>query len=235
MPRRRATRGNCSFCGKDYTRWGMTRHLQTCAERRNAIDSADAGPGRQQRILHLLVEDAWSSDYWLHLEVAGRAALDELDSYLRFIWLECCGHLSHFSVDEIFYVKESELPYAFYESEPMSAQIASVFGPETKAEYLYDYGTSSELLITVAAARTGIWEGKPVRLLSRNETPIMECMVCRKQADWLCLDCLYEDGNCFLCVQHADQNVHDDEMILPAVNSPRIGMCGYEGPAEPPY
>ncbi len=63
----------------------MTRHLQTCAERASAIESDATGPGQQQKIFHLLVEDVWISDYWLHLEIAGQATLDQLDQYLRVI------------------------------------------------------------------------------------------------------------------------------------------------------
>lgn len=33
------------------------------------------------------------------LEVRGSAKLEKLDDYLREIWLECCGHLSHFAFD----------------------------------------------------------------------------------------------------------------------------------------
>ena len=36
------------------------------------------------------------------------------------------------------------------------------------------------------------------------------------------------------CQEHADEHEHDD-MLMPIVNSPRTGMCGYTGPAEPPY
>ena len=98
MTRRKPTRGNCIFCGKDYTRWGMTRHLKSCAERASAIESDAMGPGPRQKIFHLLVDDPWSTDYWLHLEIAGQSTFDQLDQYLRFIWLECCGHLSHFLI-----------------------------------------------------------------------------------------------------------------------------------------
>ncbi|HEX7243833.1 MAG TPA: hypothetical protein VF263_26335, partial [Longimicrobiaceae bacterium] len=59
-----------------------------------------AGPetGAEGPLVHLQVEDAWTGQYWLHLEMNGSAALDDLDDYLRVIWLECCGHMSRFSV-----------------------------------------------------------------------------------------------------------------------------------------
>ena len=43
-----------------------------------------------------------------------------------------------------------------------------------------------------------------------------------------------EDGHSELCDAHAEEHEHDD-MLMALVNSPRTGMCGYDGPAEPPY
>ena len=37
-----------------------------------------------------------------------------------------------------------------------------------------------------------------------------------------------------LCDEHAEEHEHY-EGVMAFVNSPRIGMCGYNGPAEPPY
>ena len=235
MARRRATRGNCQFCGKDYTRWGMSRHLKTCAERAGAIESDAMGSGKRQKIFHLLIEDVWSSDYWLHLEIAGQATLDQLDIYLRAIWLECCGHLSHFLINGIYYEREIEIEWAIGETRRMSTQIASAFELETQAEYKYDFGTPTELLISALAVRSGIWTGQPIRILARNNAPTMKCTACHKQADWVCTECLWDDRPFFFCDRHSNEHSHEDEMYLPVVNSPRIGMCGYEGPAEPPY
>ena len=40
----------------------------------------------------------YGEGYWLHLETQGSATLEDLDHYLRVIWLECCGHLSSFAM-----------------------------------------------------------------------------------------------------------------------------------------
>jgi hypothetical protein len=40
------------------------------------------------------------------------------------------------------------------------------------------------------------------------------------------------------CDAHTEEHAEDldhEEMMMPIVNSPRTGMCGYDGPAEPPY
>ena len=61
-------------------------------------------------------------------------------------------------------------------------------------------------------------------------------MVCGQPATQLCTECLYdrEDRRSELCDEHAEEHEHV-EMIMALVNSPRTGMCGYNGPAEPPY
>ena len=54
---------------------------------------------------------------------------------------------------------------------------------------------------------------------------------------WLCFECMYElDEPGTLCDRHAEEHPHQDYgEPVPLVNSPRVGMCGYSGPAEPPY
>jgi hypothetical protein len=46
----------------------------------------------------------------------------------------------------------------------------------------------------------------------------------------------YEENQTgFLCDEHVEGYPHDNYgEPMPLVNSPRLGMCGYTGPAEPP-
>jgi len=45
-----------------------------------------------------------------------------------------------------------------------------------------------------------------------------------------------EDEWGVLCDEHAKTHPHHDYGDpIELVNSPRIGMCGYTGPADPPY
>ncbi|MDV7391640.1 hypothetical protein RZS08_09820, partial [Arthrospira platensis SPKY1] len=63
------------------------------------------------------------------------------------------------------------------------------------------------------------------------------CQECGQPAEWLCVECIYEhDAPGLLCKAHADEHEHEAYGgLTPLVNSPRVGMCGYAGPAEPPY
>jgi hypothetical protein len=71
----------------------MGRHLSTCKtrEEKNVLELKE---GRKKyKIYHLRITGGkW---YWLHIEIPGNAMLSDLDEFLRGIWLECCGHLTH--------------------------------------------------------------------------------------------------------------------------------------------
>ena len=227
MARRKQTQGSCVYCGRKMTRGGMSKHLQACTKRQEKISSANQGRGKDRFLYHVQVQDAWSGDFWLHLEMPGSATLEDLDFYLRAIWLECCGHLSQFSMggfgnDEI----------------PMSTKVEEIFEVGVELTHIYDFGTSSETLIKGVAMREGkATTSHPVALMARNDRPEVDCMECEQPASWLCMECLYEhDKPGMLCDEHVENHPHDDygEPIR-LVNSPRVGMCGYDGPAKPPY
>ena len=97
MARKKQSKGSCSYCGKEMAKGGMTRHLATCSKRGEVIKEFQTKPDASELLYHLRVEDAWGGDFWLNLEMRGRATLEDLDNYLRAIWLECCGHMSRFS------------------------------------------------------------------------------------------------------------------------------------------
>lgn len=225
MARKKQTRGCCAYCGREMTRGGLGRHLATCTERQARIAQANKKRGRTETLYHLQVQDAWWGDYWLHLEMAGSTRFEDLDYYLRAIWLECCGHLSRFGgwgSGEI----------------PMSATLNRFLEPGLELLHIYDFGTSSETLVRVVAEREGkATSSHDVALMARNDEPEMFCVECERPARWLCMECLYEDeGPGTLCDEHAENHPHDDYgEPMPLVNSPRVGMCGYDGPADPPY
>jgi hypothetical protein len=227
MTASKRTRGACLYCGREMTRAGMARHLSTCSKRKEVIDAADQRPGPKGSLIHLQVQDALSGDYWLHLEMDGSATLKQLDGYLRAIWLECCGHLSQFSVGGWGGRKIA-----------MSRKAAEVFRPGVELTHIYDFGTESVTLLSALAAREGkSTVAKPIALMARNQEPIYPCQECAAPSATLCMECIYEhEQPGTLCEVHAESHPHEgygEPMLL--VNSPRIGMCGYEGPAEPPY
>lgn len=234
MARVKATRGSCVYCGKDFTRWGMTKHLQSCPQRAEHTGKA-AGSGKAVPIFHLLVQDAYGGDFWLHLEMPGQTTLQELDGYLRAIWLECCGHLSAFELGGTRYTQILEGYEMWGNETDINVPVAQVFRPGLQGSHEYDFGSTTELSLEVVAERKGTWQGNPIALMARNAPLDLKCSVCGKAAEWICTDCLYEADDWFFCEEHLLEHEHGDEMTLPVVNSPRMGTCGYEGPTEPPY
>ena len=208
MPRKKATRGNCVYCGKEYTRWGMTQPIcKRAAVRASTFETDAKRPGRAQEICHLLVEDAWYSNYWLHLEISGRATAGPVRMNIcgSSGW-SGCSHLSQFLINGIYYEREPEEEWSIGETKSTNAQIGSVLRPGTIAEYEYDFGTTTELKISAQTVRSGKWSGKPIRLMARNHPPETRCMVCGQQAEWICSECLWEGEDCFLCVHHLDKH-----------------------------
>ena len=58
MARKKQTRGECAYCGRQMTRGGMGPHLRACGERRKAIQAADRKASKSQPLYHLQVQDA---------------------------------------------------------------------------------------------------------------------------------------------------------------------------------
>lgn len=227
MAGRKHSRGTCAYCGTETTKGAMAAHLEKCPQRRAAIEAADATAKQNETLLQLRVQDAYLKDFWLDLEMRGDATLKKLDDYLRAIWLECCGHLSEFSAGGWGSSKVG-----------MNRKAEDAFAKAPQLTHIYDFGTSSETLVSLVGTRTGGATTKhPIALLARNKQPEATCRYCEKPATHLCMECAYEDDVAgFLCDEHTKNHPHDDYgEPLALVNSPRLGMCGYDGPAEPPY
>ena len=126
-----------------------------------------------------------------------------------------------------------------WNSREYDPRISDVFKPGAQLTHIYDFGDSSETLIRNVAVRKGKPTDPvhPVVLMARNVEPVFECLSCGERASALCFECIIEQDTWgTLCEQHSESHPHGnygDPILL--VNSPRIGMCGYDGPADPPY
>src|SRR5262249_52747593 len=121
---------------------------------------------------------------------------------------------------------------------PMKTTAEKVFRPGVELTHIYDFGTSSETLVKMVDRREGKpTTTRPIALMARNVMPEAKCIECEEAAGWLCNECLIEEDPWgMLCARHMKTHPHDEyDEPIPLVNSPRLGMCGYEGPAEPPY
>jgi hypothetical protein len=113
----------------------------------------------------------------------------------------------------------------------MSKSASSVFLPGMNIHYVYDYGSSTELVLNVISYIPGRISGKKVKL-ARNNGPIFKCAKCKKEiATKICTVCIHEKdrSRASFCNNCVDLHSCGEEMALPIVNSPRSGECGYEG------
>lgn len=209
--------GKCTFCQERFSKAMMTKHLGTCQKRQSSLLKAS---GQTTKLLHLFVQGRTQSDYWMHLEIPAQAKLEDLDGFLRSTWLECCGHLSDFKI-------EGE-QYAFEpmdrEEKNMAVPLAKVLRPGLVFYHDYDYGSTTELVLEVLGERIGAVTKKSIQVLARNEPPADPCAGCGKTAVNVCSDC--DEPACSICSRKHECG---SDRLLPLVNSPRAGVCGYEG------
>ncbi|HVI41264.1 MAG TPA: hypothetical protein VM577_11425 [Anaerovoracaceae bacterium] len=221
-------KGRCRYCQAEYTKAGMIRHTATCKERMKEMGKA-AGV-KLCGYFTLSITGKYDRDYWLIIECKENAMLQDVDQFLRDIWLECCGHLSAFDIGGESYerfVDTSELWDT--PSKSMKHQLKSVLEKGMNIGYEYDFGSTTDLIITVSDYRVAPWKKDKITLLARNNPIEYLCSKCgKKAARSVCPECIY-DGTGFLCEDCEDSHECGAEMLLPVCNSPRCGVCGYEG------
>jgi hypothetical protein len=162
----------------------------------------------------LKVEGAYAKGYWLFVDVALDKSLSALDSFLRKIWLECCGHMSAFRVGG---------------GELGKNRRVNVLSVGDVVLHEYDFGTTTETLITVIGESRRLKQREAVRLLARNASPVFTCVNCGKPAEYICTECKYEIENPFYCESCCEEHTETHDSTLPITNSPRMGECGYDG------
>ena len=198
------TTGNCYLCGAALSKISMRNHIIKI--------HGEEKDGKECRLLK--VEGAYNKDYWLYIDIPLDQDLEELDSFLREIWLECCGHMSAFSLPG-------------HEEVEIDEKIRS-FDIGTKLLHEYDFGSTTETIITFLGTTKRKGRKNNVRLLARNEPPVFTCADCGKTAEYIGSE--YTDSNerLFYCGECSEKN-EDEEYMLPVTNSPRMGECGYGG------
>lgn len=223
------TRGQCRLCGKSFAKPGMQRHVRACRGRRAGASAADG--------LLLALEDRYLSSYWLVLEASPTATWNDLDDFIRHIWVECCGHLSCFTHAGTTFAYDLDGAYEWAANpRSMAARIADTVAAGSRFGYEYDFGTTTELVGRALGFVPGSPTAPVIEVLARNEPPVHPCAECAGKATRLCGVCYQGMGNpcwyCDSCSEHHRCSDPGGDYFLPVVNSPRVGLCGYDGPAE---
>ncbi len=216
------SKGICFLCNTSHSKGSMARHLETCRIKNPIIPDGKKAP-RKTRVFHIAIEGKYSPDYWMHIDTPVNSTLEDIDLFLRHIWLECCGHLSQFTIN-------GEVFNSFSEDEEgeneMDLVLSEVLRPGMKFFYEYDFGSSTNLVLKVLGEQESA--GKAL-LLARNIAPAIPCSSCGKSAVSLCAECNCSDEG-WLCEKCAQEHDCGEDMLLPVANSPRVGVCGYTGP-----
>lgn len=213
--------GVCRFCLKTFAGRSIGRHLTACKAKKQR-DLEDT-KGKNPRMLYHLKLMSYKP-YWLHIELPVTAKLSELDRFLRQIWLECCGHLSEFTINGVRYsANEDSGDWWGTESKSINVHLKKVLGVKEQFVYEYDFGSTTEVVGQVYAQRAGVLKDK-IRILARNTAPTFDCAKCSSEATVYCVEC-----DAFYCAGCLSGHGCGEEMALPVVNSPRMGVCGYDG------
>lgn len=220
-------KGMCRACNYVGTKASMTKHQSTCPKRQ--ASPTQGAKSKPREVFRLRVSGG--GPFWLDIEAAADATLNDIDGFLRGIWLECCGHLSEFTIGP-----EPDWAEDAWDMNPKPKrgkkaappQLSELLAVGQKFGYTYDMGSSTDLELTVQAKEMTSGSAKVV-LLARNLPPVWKCIECGQPATML-NSWEYDDDTglpLMYCDDHAEDV--DEEALLPIVNSPRMGVCAYEG------
>jgi ribosomal protein L37AE/L43A len=211
------TKGVCNTCKELLSIRAAKNHIIKCLQQ-DTKDAPDA----------FLVKVQWPQRnplYWLYLSVPYKSKLAALDLFLRKTWLECCGHLSQFIIDRKRYSSDCEdNVFGGYEEFPLSIRSEQVLMPGLKFMHEYDFGSTTELLLEVVGVIKAT-VNKKIGVIMQNQEPQFNCTSCGEKA--IMIDSLNGDYFCPSCVEEEEDD--DERYLLPLVNSPRTGVCGYVG------
>ena len=226
MKRSFSNQAKCGICGEEVAVKQMLRHVKAC----RMVHPLKEGK-KEQKIFTLRVTSLEFPGYFLYLEIEGGKKLSLLDGYLRDIWLECCGHISQFTIAGEVYSSytDSELMAELGEQSDMSSKVQKVMGQGMAFQYEYDMGSTTYLKLEVVDVRE-TKESVPEGILPivRNAAPEIQCKECKAPAIQVLMD--YSENHGAYCEACAEKFLGDDlDMMLPVVNSPRMGVCGYTG------
>lgn len=124
----------------------------------------------------------------------------------------------------------------FPREENMNAELGQALKVGQKFTYTYDFGSSTDLTLKVIAEREGVEtedeDADSILVMARNEAPVIPCRNCGKPAVGIYpgYGAPQYGAVCETCAKTNRKEY--EEYLLPIVNSPRVGVCGYTGGGE---
>lgn len=156
-------------------RTGIAKHLQTCKKRVDLCEKAE----KTEKYFELLLYGAYNKDYWLIIQIKENATLDDLDRFIRDIWVECCGHLSAFEIDGVSYEREPDDDFGWGEpAKSTNHTLKQVLTTGMIFNYEYDFGSTTEIMVKVLDHYSAQKQNEKVVILSRNNPSEFACSIC---------------------------------------------------------
>ena len=244
MPATTTLPGTCNICQETVSGNRIRRHLLRCIEARTGLRPAQSLRGKNRRRTALktayISVRSTQQPHWLELGVRCDTTLHELDRFLRSLWLECCGHLSHFKIDGVTHSVMAPMPGERRRFDPMDEEEAAwrhmgrsvnaAIPLSTKFEYEFDYGSPTELELQYVAVFGELvqqvrpsqpWHGGKIVVLARNH-PRQPCLRCRRPAGWKSVPEYDEDEKYH---DEYDEGLYGDEGVMWADDLDPVTFC----------
>lgn len=238
---------DCRFCTSKFWKKDMGLHTYACV-REKYKDRAGC-------LVHFSSRDMNNNVYEMYAMIENDCTFLDIDQFLKFMWCECCGHLSKFTqmkvvnsteaknttnentttVEETTKVENitiSDEPYTDEDgnfidpSEISKSVLLSTYNSGDYFLYEYDYGFTTDVLMGIISKNEKISKTKNIILLYRNEQPNTKC------ATKLCTNQTvmhhYDKSYCKPCFTKFKKTVQYENVELKISNSPRTGTCGYQ-------
>lgn len=215
-------KGECRVCGAKYTARGMAPHMK------KHMAEAFGDPNR----FIIRIDQGPEGPFWMYVQVSTEATFGVLDKFLRAVWMECCGHLSEFTMGGRPAGKRKRLSAVLSDGAEFVYQYDM---GDTTAVRLTVLGRSARLIDLGGLVRSDAYFPPPmvvgedkVRILALHEKVRYNCEKCGNEAVYVCPQCIY-DGTGACCEACAPSHKCGDDILLAAAQSPRVGACGFEG------
>ena len=151
-------KGICYYCNKELTERTIKRHMKTCSEIEKVIEEkkTECHIVRNQYVLS--IKPKYDKDkYCMYLSIDGDLSLKHIDKFIRDIWVECCNHLSMFKISG-----------CIFHQDDMAVTINEIISEGSKMEYIYDFGSSTELELEVVEIKQVPVSYSQIQIIARN-------------------------------------------------------------------
>ncbi len=209
--------GVCILCGDVLSAEDMKAHISVCIQNESDADGEEN--------LLLRISDVDDADYWMYAFLKKDASLAQLDNFLRDVWVDCCGHMSVFTVGGEEYYSSNAREMGGHS---MNARVFKGMACGTEMLYEYDFGTPTRLKIELVDEYKAKKRQRKALQLARNIQPKYTCVSCGRRAELVesrMGESISEMAYCEVCASEKAQR--EGCMMLPILNSPRCGVCGY--------